>query len=151
MQRKSHYQILQVDPEAEVEIISVVHRRLAQRYHPDRDPSPEARAKMLAINAAYDTLKDPVKRAAYDAELVARRGRRSADKFVRPTAADTGYGEAGVPPGVPSGSVLDFGRYRGWSLGQIARKDPEFLEWLERTPSGRMYRDEIARILSRSR
>ena len=33
-------------------------------------------------------------------------------------------GTAGPPPGRPSGSVLDFGRFKGWSLGEIARVDP---------------------------
>jgi hypothetical protein len=45
--------------------------------------------------------------------------------------------------------VLDFGRYKGWSIGQIATHDPDFLEWLQRSPSGRQYRAEIASYLSR--
>jgi hypothetical protein len=45
------------------------------------------------------------------------------------------------------GPVLDFGRYRGWSLGQIAAHDRDFLLWLERSPTGRQYRAEIAQIL----
>jgi DnaJ-class molecular chaperone len=147
--RRTHYQVLQVDVEADQEIISVVHRRLAQRHHPDRDSSPGARERMLAINLAYEVLKDPVKRAAYDAELAARRDRRTNDRVVRRAAPEAGYGEAGAPTGPASGSILDFGRYKGWSLGQIARHDPEFLEWLERMPAGRVYRDEIDRLLRR--
>ncbi|MGH2408631.1 MAG: hypothetical protein ACRDF7_11205, partial [Candidatus Limnocylindrales bacterium] len=66
-----------------------------------------------------------------------------------PTAASTaaGYGEAGLPPGNPAGSVINFGRYAGWSLGEIARRDLEFLEWLDRMPIGRAYRNEIDRFL----
>ena len=42
---------------------------------------------------------------------------------VRPVdAAPDGTGAAGPPPGDPSGSVLNFGRYAGWSLGEIARR-----------------------------
>ncbi len=60
------------------------------------------------------------------------------------------YGEAGPPPrGVARGTVLDFGRYKGWSLGQIATHDPDFLEWLERSPAGRQYRAEIMALLNR--
>jgi hypothetical protein len=44
--------------------------------------------------------------------------------------------------------VLDFGRYAGWSLGEIVRYDPEFLEWLARTPIGRSYHAEIGALLS---
>jgi hypothetical protein len=61
-----------------------------------------------------------------------------------------GDGAAGPPPGDPSGSVINFGRYTGWSLGEIARSNLEFLEWLDRTPIGRPYRDEIDVILRRA-
>jgi hypothetical protein len=61
--------------------------------------------------------------------------------------APEGFGAAGPPPGRPSGSVLTFGRYAGWSLGEIARHDLEFLEWLDRMPIGRSYREEIDNIL----
>ena len=44
--RKTYYQILQVDVAADVDIIGTVHRRLAQRFHPDRDPTPEAEKRM---------------------------------------------------------------------------------------------------------
>jgi hypothetical protein len=51
--------------------------------------------------------------------------------------------------GPPSGSVVEFGRYSGWTLGQIRRTDPEFLEWLMRAPMGRAYRTEIETLLGR--
>jgi curved DNA-binding protein CbpA len=165
--RRTYYQILMVDPAADLDIIALVHRRLAQRYHPDVDPSPEARQRMAEINTAYDTLKSPERRARYDAELTMRRDRRSSDRFVRrptevevpPPASEPGkpaapaspYGEAGPPRGPARGSVLDFGRYRGWSLGQIAAHDPDFLLWLERSPAGRQYRVEIGQILGSTR
>ena len=58
-----------------------------------------------------------------------------------------GEGAAGPPPGNPHGSVLNFGRYAGWSLGEIGRSDLEYIEWLDRMPIGRPYRDEIDAIL----
>jgi hypothetical protein len=61
-----------------------------------------------------------------------------------------GTGAAGPAPGNPSGSVLNFGRYAGWSLGEIARTDLEYVEWLDRMPIGRPYRDEIDGILRRA-
>ena len=54
-----------------------------------------------------------------------------------------GTGGAGRPPGRPSGSVLDFGRHIGWSIGEIARVDPGYLVWLEERREGRPYLDEI--------
>jgi hypothetical protein len=58
-----------------------------------------------------------------------------------------GHGSAGPPPGNPSGSVLNFGRYAGWSLSEIARKDLEYLEWLDRMPIGRSHQHEIDALL----
>jgi hypothetical protein len=45
--------------------------------------------------------------------------------------------------------VLNFGRYAGWSIGEVARRDIEYLEWLDRVPIGRLYRDEIDAMLRR--
>lgn len=167
--RKTYYQILMVDPSADHDIMGVVYRRLAQRYHPDIDPSDDARQRMTEINQAWQVLRDPEKRTKYDRELANRRDRRASDRYIRRTPveppADPGahvppgagrtpvesaYGEAGPPPrGMARGTVLDFGRYKGWSLGQIATHDPDFLEWLQRSPSGRQYRAEIATFLAR--
>jgi hypothetical protein len=64
--------------------------------------------------------------------------------------APDGHAAAGPPPGNASGSVLNFGRYAGWSLGEIARSDLEYVEWLDRMPIGRSYRDEIDGLLRRA-
>jgi hypothetical protein len=64
--------------------------------------------------------------------------------------APDGLGAAGPPPGDPSGAVLNFGRYAGWSLGEIARRDLNYIEWLDRMPIGRTYRDELDAILRRT-
>jgi hypothetical protein len=59
------YKVLQVDREAEIDAIDAAYRRLAAKCHPDKDHSPSANTRMKAINAAYEILKDPEKRAAY--------------------------------------------------------------------------------------
>lgn len=210
------YKVLQVDPEAEDEVIQAAYRRLARKYHPDlagaHAVGVDAAARMAAINAAWTLVGTRVARAAYDrsragtvaswARAAASQPRaphhardsdssRSADgdpatgghrapggqrpSPERPAAAQPrpetvsrdwtsgrstigggfdgsmrspeGLGAAGPPPGRPSGSVLNFGRYSGWSLGEIARHDLEYVEWLDRTPIGRTYRDEIDAIL----
>jgi hypothetical protein len=46
--------------------------------------------------------------------------------------------------------VLTFGRYAGRSLGEVARVDIEYVEWLDRMPIGRPYRDEIDALLRRA-
>ena len=146
--RNTYYKQLLVDPSADGEVISVVYKRLARRFHPDLDGSPEAGQRMAALNEAYSVLRDPELRARYDAALAMRRDRRASDRPAREQAP--GFGDAGAPVGPPWGSVVDFGRYRGWTLGQIRRRDPDFLEWLLKMPVGRPYRAEIATLLRRS-
>ena len=60
------YKVLQVDSEAEDEVIQAAYRRLARKYHPDLADTPEAAARMAAINAAWEMIGDPASRAAYD-------------------------------------------------------------------------------------
>ena len=62
------YEILQLHPSAEPDIIQAARRRLTLRYHPDRNSSPEAAEVMLRVNNAYEILSDPERRAAYDLE-----------------------------------------------------------------------------------
>jgi len=63
------YEILGVSPTATPEEIKSAYRHLSKLYHPDLNPSPEATIRMKEINCAYDVLKDPARRAAYDLEL----------------------------------------------------------------------------------
>lgn len=73
MKYKDYYAALGVPRDADAEAIKKAYRKLARQHHPDvsRDPGAEARFKDIA--EAYATLKDPEKRAAYDA-LGSRRG-----------------------------------------------------------------------------
>ncbi|MCB9136209.1 MAG: J domain-containing protein [Anaerolineales bacterium] len=63
---KNYYNILQVDPKADKEIIEVVYKKLAFRYHPDRNKTPSALIKMQDINEAYEVLRDPASRRNFD-------------------------------------------------------------------------------------
>jgi DnaJ-class molecular chaperone len=146
--RQTFYRRMMLAETADEEIISTVYRKLAQRYHPDVDSSPEAARRMAEINEAYATLRNPEKRRKYDEWLASRRDRRRGDKLIV-QQGDIMYGQAGEPPGPALGTVVDFGRYQGWTLGQIKRRDPEFLEWLLRAPAGQRYRAEINQLLAR--
>lgn len=64
---KDYYGILGVPPSASDLEIKRAFRKLAVRYHPDKNPSEEARPVFHDINEAYDILGDPAKRALYDA------------------------------------------------------------------------------------
>jgi curved DNA-binding protein CbpA len=63
------YQQLQLDPSAEPDVIEAAYKRLALRYHPDRDRSPEAGQRMQVINEARRVLSDPEQRERYDRSI----------------------------------------------------------------------------------
>lgn len=128
------YAVLGVDRSADDRTIATAHRRLARRHHPDLAGDAATR-RMMHINAAFDAIRTAAARAVYDAVRT-------------PPPPRDGTGGAGPPPGRPSGSVLDFGRHIGWSLGEIARVDAGYLVWLAERPEGAPYRDEIDRLLS---
>lgn len=66
MKYKDYYQILGVAREASEADIKKAYRRLARKYHPDVSKEKDAEEKFKAVAEAYEVLKDPEKRAAYD-------------------------------------------------------------------------------------
>src|SRR5690554_458519 len=66
MQFKDYYDTLGVDPGAGETEIKAAYRRLARKYHPDVSKEADAEEKFKAVNEAYEALRDPAKRAAYD-------------------------------------------------------------------------------------
>jgi DnaJ-class molecular chaperone len=159
---RSFYDILMVSPKADRQVITVVYRHLAKRYHPDRGASPEAAALMAELNEAYAVLSDRAKRDRYDEHIGlatasspavtpgdGRATRRGGANTA--AAADSPHGEAGPAPlnPQPSGRPLTFGRYRGWTLNQVGRYDQDYLEWLSRTTMGRNFKRELDELLRR--
>ncbi len=62
-----YYELLEIDRTADDGAIKSSYRKLAMKFHPDRNPGcKESEAKFKAISEAYDVLKDPQKRAAYN-------------------------------------------------------------------------------------
>jgi len=127
------YTVLGVLPDADDDAIATAYRTLARRYHPDVAGERGTR-RMMHINAAFEAIRSADRRADYD-------------EAHRPSPKRDGTGGAGPAPGRPSGSVLDFGRHLGWSLGEVARYDPGYLVWLAERSEGEPYRDEIDRLL----
>jgi curved DNA-binding protein CbpA len=130
------YVVLGISSDADDHAIAAAHRRLARRHHPDV-AGDAATGRMMRINAAFDAIRTAERRAEY------HRARRL-------VGSRDGTGGAGHPPGRPSGSVLEFGRHVGWSLGEIARVDAGYLVWLAERPEGAIYRHEIDTLLGRS-
>ena len=68
------YELLQVNPHASAEVIQAAYRALARGCHPDLNEGRDVTGRMRKLNAAYATLSDPARRAAYDARTRAERG-----------------------------------------------------------------------------
>ena len=175
------YEVLQVHPRAEHDVIQAAFRTLARKYHPDFGGTG---ARMVSLNDAWAILGDLKRRKAYDATRLAEAAAngmtatvRNSDRHARGTtthsssaraaaaqraAHEAAFGAsenreyetasaAAPPPRGQTGTILDFGRYEGWSLIDLARQDPYYLEWLERTPIGRPMRSEIQDLLGLQR
>ncbi len=91
MKYKDYYAALGVARDADAEQIKKAYRKLARAHHPDVSKSPDAEARFKEVAEAYQTLKDPEKRAAYD-EL----GRRPAgEEFAPPPQWSREFGTGG--------------------------------------------------------
>src|SRR3954453_3307519 len=67
MAKADYYELLEVTRTASDGELKAAYRKLAMKWHPDRNPgNKECEAKFKEINEAYDVLKDEQKRAAYD-------------------------------------------------------------------------------------
>lgn len=90
-----YYELLEVDRGADDAAIKSSYRKLAMRWHPDKNPGDaEAEARFKAISEAYDCLKDPQKRATYD-------------RFGHAAFQNGGMGGGGA--GGPGGGFSDLG------------------------------------------
>ena len=63
---RTYYQVLQVDPLADPEVIDAAFKRLAIKHHPDTSSDPSSAGRMRDLLTAREILADPARRAAYD-------------------------------------------------------------------------------------
>ena len=210
--RGNPYQVLDVPPNASNAAIKRRWRELAREHHPDRaagDSAEAARltARMARINAAYDLLRDPIRRSQFDSSAEGRRARSGGVDAPFDADSDTSVdprSPGGVPPpprtkpvtarfdttasfrarntrmgeqraqlrgqapksrrdfdiendlraSTPTGPVhtrqgvraqplptlrearettLEFGRYHGYTLGEVEILEPAYLDWVART------------------
>ena len=142
------YHILQVAPHAEDFVVEAAYRALARQFHPDgAQPDP---SRMAEINRAYDLVRTVERRRRYDRISHSRPMSPGVDAL-RSTMGEpwARRAAAGTAPPVSSedGPTIDFGRYTGWSVKDLAKHDPDYLRWLSRHSSGVRYRNLITKYL----
>jgi curved DNA-binding protein len=121
MKYKDYYAVLGVARDATADDIKTAYRRLARKYHPDVSKEQDAETKFKAMAEAYETLKDPEKRAAYD-----QLGRHPEGQEFRPPP-DWGRGFAqgsgGYAPGSGGFDDVDLADLFAGLAGRGARGD----------------------------
>lgn len=116
MEYKDYYKIMGLDRDATQDQIKRAYRKLARKYHPDVSKEPGAQQKFQEMQEAYEVLKDPEKRAAYD-QLGANW--RAGQDFRPPPDWDAGFEFSGGFGGADESVFSDFfeslfgGRARG--------------------------------------
>ncbi|MES2938549.1 MAG: DnaJ C-terminal domain-containing protein [Pseudomonadota bacterium] len=121
MKFKDYYATLGVARDADADALKKSYRKLARQYHPDVSKEKDAEAKFKDVTEAYETLKDPEKRAAYD-QLGQR---RPGEEFAPPPGwrqyAGAGFGDGRNFDDVDLSDLLNaMGRGRRHGRGPVA-------------------------------
>jgi curved DNA-binding protein len=106
MEYKDYYDIMGVKKDATQDEIKRAYRKLARKYHPDVSKEADAEAKFKEVGEAYEVLKDPEKRTAYD-QLGSQW--QAGQEFHPPPGWDAGFEFSGGGAGGPDlGGFSDF-------------------------------------------
>ena len=132
MEFKDYYKVMGVARDATEAQIKQAYRKLARKYHPDVSKEPDAEARFKDVGEAYEVLRNPEKRAAYDR---LGSGPRPGEEFRPPPDFGSGFefSGAGGDGGAQGADYSDFfeslfgraragaGRYAGQGRGEAGR------------------------------
>ena len=120
-----YYAILGLQNTATLRDVKAAYRLLAKKYHPDVNKSSEAARHMQAVNEAYETLGDPIKRAEYDQirEMGGGSAQVTPEQHIHVACAKCSKIDSTlrVSTFTTVWSFLFFSTYRGWSQILCAR------------------------------
>src|SRR5580698_1847789 len=105
MEFKDYYKVMGVARDATEAQIKQAYRKLARKYHPDVSKEKDAEARVKEVGEAYEVLKNPEKRAAYD-QL--GKDYRPGQDFRPPPNWDSGFEFSGAGPGAGNADYSDF-------------------------------------------
>ncbi len=127
MDFKDYYKIMGVERDASQDEIKRAYRKLARKYHPDVSKALDAEERFKEVGEAYEALKDPEKRAAYD-QLGANW--KAGQDFNPPPDWDAGFEFSGG--GYTGGDASDYSDFfeslfgRGFQSAQTGRRPAGF-------------------------
>ena len=104
---QDYYDVLGVPRDADKKTIKDAYHRLAMKYHPDRNPAPDAEEKFKELAKAYAILSDPKKRARYDSQGFEGVAHFSDEDVFRNVDLGSIFGDLGFGFGPGGDSIFD--------------------------------------------
>src|SRR5919106_1550123 len=104
---RDYYEVLGVPRDADLKTIKDAYHRLAMKWHPDRNKSPDAEAKFKKIAKAYAVLSKPDKRARYDAQGFEGVAHFTDEDLFRNVDLGSLFGDLGFGFGAGGDSIFD--------------------------------------------
>lgn len=129
MEFKDYYAVMGLSPNATQEEIKRAYRKLARKYHPDVSKESNAEEKFKELGEAYEVLKEPEKRAAYD--QLRQQGWRGGEQFTPPPNWGESHGFGDIHVETMQGDFSDF-------FETLFGRGPSTSGWTRR-PSARSY------------